>query len=169
MNLERNSFRLNSVGIMKAIKIRTDTDYFCSSFKYTPTEYKIRYGGSRVEIKVHVSNCTNDLQSCAASEIRHIVITFDGNGGAVGLEEGKISMKLCNFSANSATMSGDSLYFGERTGYIMDRCTVTAVTFPYSRSFTVYAASTKGSVITHSVFNVTNVFSTNIPQYSRNC
>ena len=159
VHLERNSFRLNSVGAMRAIKIQTGTDYFCSSFKYTPIEYNTRYAGSSVEIKVHVSNCTKDLKSCAPSEIRHIAITFDGNGGAIGMEEGKISMKLCSFSANSATEFGDSLYFGERTGYMMDQCTVTAVAFPYGRSFTVYAASTKGSQITHSVFTVTNVFS----------
>ena len=53
--LERNSFRLNSVGTMRAIKIHKGTDYFCSSFKYTPIQYKMKYGGSRVEIKVHVS------------------------------------------------------------------------------------------------------------------
>ena len=91
--------------------------------------------------------------------MRHIAITFDGNGGAIGMEEGKISMKFCSFSANSATVFGDSLYFGERTSYMMDQCTVTAVAFPYRRSFAVYAASTKGSQITHSVFTVTNVFS----------
>ena len=76
------------------------------------------------------------------------------------MEEGKIFMKLCSFWANSATVSGDSLYFGERTGYTMGQCSITAVTFPYSRAFTLYAASTKGSEITHSVFTVANVFST---------
>ena len=159
VNLEGNVFKRNNVGALRNIHVRTGTEYYCSSFKYTPISYSVKYGGAGVELDVHVSNCTKDFKLCGHGEARKIAITFEGNGGAIALEEGMISMKRCSFSANSATVFGDSLYFGERTGYSMDECVVSTMAIPYRRAYNIYAASTHGSEITNSVFTVISVHS----------
>ena len=76
------------------------------------------------------------------------------------MEEGRITLKFCNFKFDMASEYGDALSFGPNTAYSMDHCKVTTRGF-FKRSFVVSVSSTKGSNITNSVFST--ISQINIP------
>ena len=154
--LERSTFHYNSVGTLKATFVYNGTEYYCSSFKYMSNTLVLTRGGMGAKMNVHVSKCTKDLSVCDPGEMRHIILSFNGQGGAIGMQEGSISVNYCQFKFNRATELGDAIHLGENTAYFLDHCKITTRTMRYSRGFTLSASSTKGSKITNTVFTVTS-------------
>ncbi len=150
-----SSFTANSVGSLTSARLFRGKRYALSGYKYILDWFKMSRGGYGVEIGLKVANCSKDLNTCQKPQKRRIVLTFGGNGGAVAIQEGRITIETSHFAFDMATEHGDSLLFGRNVGYSLNRCTITARALPYKRSFTISATATKGSKITNSMFVVT--------------